>query len=929
MRNSILLISLISSVLVAQPSFSSGTHISGSNADYPLSVFAIDLDSDGDVDILSASYIDKKISWFENDGAADPSFTFHGNISPTANANGAYSVYATDIDNDGDIDVLSASAEDGRINWYENNGSESFTERNITTSADGAQSVYAADIDSDGDIDVLSASFNDDKIAWYENDGAADPSFTARTITTSADAAKSVYAIDLDGDGDIDVLSASMEDDKIAWYENDGAADPSFTARTITTSADGAKSVFAADVDGDGDIDVLSASMHDDKVVWYENDGAADPAFTASTITSSADGASSVYAADVDRDGDIDVLSASSYDDKIAWYENNGAADPSFTAHTITTSADGAASVFAADLDSDGDIDVLSASLLDDKVIWYENNLAALGTPTFTAATITTSADYAFSVFAADVDSDGDIDVLSASADDDKIAWYENDGAADPSFTARTISTSADRAFSVFAADVDSDGDMDVLSASYNDNDITWYENNGSQSFTERTIETNADGPRSVFAADVDSDGDMDVLSASYNDKLSWHENNGSQSFTTHLIANLDGAYSVFASDVDRDGDIDVLSAAYVDDKIVWYPNDGSQGFSADNIQTGADFFSIFAIDVDSDGDVDVLSASGSDDKIAWYENNGSQSFTARTITTSADDARSVYAADLDNDGDIDVLSASNLDDKIAWYENNGSQSFTSHTITTNADGAVSVFAADIDNDGKIDVLSASSNDDKIAWYKSAIDNTAPTISSVSLDADNTTIAVTMSEAVYNTNGGSGALEVSDFALSISGGAATLSSTTPTSISISGNVYTLGIGLSGIANGSETLTVNPVDDSIYDAAGNEASTSQSNNTATLNQRFILQAASKEQGPTKGIHNSLVKVDDDTYVLAYSGAGDDGFITTFTIPADGNGKSFDFTVIARALVGQGVGIVIHFYQGIVCAFSGAILLGSRL
>ena len=245
MRNSILLISLISSVLVGQPSFSSGTHISGSNTDYPLSVFAIDLDSDGDVDILSASYIDKKISWFENNGAADPSFTFHGNISPTANADGAYSVYATDIDNDGDIDVLSASAEDGRINWYENNGSESFTERNITTSADGAQSVYAADIDSDGDIDVLSASFNDDKIAWYENDGAADPSFTARTITTSADAAKSVYAIDLDGDGDIDVLSASIHDDKVVWYENDGAADPAFTASTITSSADRASSVYA------------------------------------------------------------------------------------------------------------------------------------------------------------------------------------------------------------------------------------------------------------------------------------------------------------------------------------------------------------------------------------------------------------------------------------------------------------------------------------------------------------------------------------------------------------------------------------------------------------------------------------------------------------------------------------------------------------
>ena len=92
---------------------------------------------------------------------------------------------------------------------------------------------------------------------------------------------------------------------------------------------------------------------------------------------------------------------------------------------------------------------------------------------------------------------------------------------------------------------------------------------------------------------------------------------------------------------------------------------------------------------------------------------------------------------------------------------------------------------------------------------------------------------MTFSKAVYNTNGGSGSLEASDFSLSISGGAASLSSATPTSISASGNVYTLGIGLSGTPNGSETLTVNPVDNGIYDAAGNEASTSQSNNTASL------------------------------------------------------------------------------------------------
>ena len=95
--------------------------------------------------------------------------------------------------------------------------------------------------------------------------------FTPHTITTNAVNARSVYAVDIDGDGDMDVLSASASDDKIAWYENDG--NESFTPHTITTNADGAISVYAVDIDGDGDIDVLSASRYDNKIAWYENMG--------------------------------------------------------------------------------------------------------------------------------------------------------------------------------------------------------------------------------------------------------------------------------------------------------------------------------------------------------------------------------------------------------------------------------------------------------------------------------------------------------------------------------------------------------------------------------------------------------------------------------------------------------------------------------
>src|SRR4029077_20776239 len=101
-----------------------------------------------------------------------------------------------------------------------------FTQHVISSAADGAAAVFVADVDGGGDPDVLSASANDDKIAWYESSGASPPTFTAHTISTAADGARGVFASDVDGDGDLDVLSASANDDKIAWYESNGASPP-------------------------------------------------------------------------------------------------------------------------------------------------------------------------------------------------------------------------------------------------------------------------------------------------------------------------------------------------------------------------------------------------------------------------------------------------------------------------------------------------------------------------------------------------------------------------------------------------------------------------------------------------------------------------------------------------------------------------------
>ena len=69
-----------------------------------------------------------------------------------------------------------------------------------------------------------------------------------------------MFGIDVDGDGDIDVLSASRGDDTIAWSENLDGSGGSWSYHEIYTAADGAFSVFGIDLDGDDDVDVVSAN---------------------------------------------------------------------------------------------------------------------------------------------------------------------------------------------------------------------------------------------------------------------------------------------------------------------------------------------------------------------------------------------------------------------------------------------------------------------------------------------------------------------------------------------------------------------------------------------------------------------------------------------------------------------------------------------
>jgi hypothetical protein len=391
-----------------------------------------------------------------------------------------------------------------------------------------------------------------------------------------------------------------------------------------------------------------------------------------------------------------------------------------------------------------------------------------LGQPAYIHHSISTTMTGAFSVKAVDMDGDGDMDVLSASerSNINEIAWLENDGSEN--FTTHTISTELNFLSSVFAIDLDLDGDMDVIYSSQGDNSVSWFENDGSESFLAHTITTNANGARSVYAIDLDDDGDIDLLSASqHDDKIAWYQNDGSDSFTEIAITtNADGAWYVYVIDLDSDGDLDVLSTSLNDNKVAWYQNDGSEGFTEFLITANAQSpRSLFPIDIDGDSDLDIVipsfDGSGQDqDEISWLENDGSENFVSHIIASESTPINmpySVHAADFDGDGDIDVLACdvgggnTGKSDEITWYVNDGSESFnglivnnTWNHITNGGTSAfpVSVIAADIDGDGDEDVLSAATNGDLIDWYENML-HSGPTwhVSSTGEDTNEGSLA--------------------------------------------------------------------------------------------------------------------------------------------------------------------------------------------
>jgi len=345
----------------------------------------------------------------------------------------------------------------------------------------------------------------------------------------------------------------------------------------ISTNVGNPFSGAPADIDGDGDMDIVSGGNQNDLLIWFENSSGDASTWVEHSI-GTADSFREVCAYDLDQDGDMDVLSASWEDSKLSWWENTNGDGSTWSEHQYGTSSS-AHTIFPVDIDGDGDPDIITGAYGDYYVYWWENSSGDASS--WIKHTVSGFVNWPAFVRAADFDNDGDFDIAaSISSHAGKLLWFENSSGDGSTWTEHIVSNTLSAPGELSLADIDGDGDADIAVSVVNDNKIAWYENSSGDglTWTEHVISTLITQPVGSHVADIDNDGDVDLFTSSGPDNtVLMHLNSsgdGSTWETSILTSTLQYAWGIDTADFNSDGDLDIVTTAYGDDSIRLFENE-------------------------------------------------------------------------------------------------------------------------------------------------------------------------------------------------------------------------------------------------------------------------------------------------------------------------------------------------------------------